>query len=208
MPYSTPFIIFVGGPSGAGKTTLARMLSEHYRVPCVSEDSYFRGAKNPNENIDQPSAVDHTLLSEHLKKLKSNDSIEQPTYDHSTLSRKSETLTVKPDQIIIIEGMFLFSNPEIRKLCDFGVYVHAPQAICLGRRMVRDEKERAVSPKQTIKYYKENVSPGFFQYVEPGKKSADYIFDNSKEPNLQKNFESLTSAIDAEFYRISPRAKL
>jgi uridine kinase len=126
-------------------------------------------------NFDHPESIDFELLIEHLQQLREGKSVEQPTYSYITCTRGEETVKVEPAQIIIIEGILIFTNSELRKLLDILVYVDADPDDRLVRVISRDIIERGKSVENVLERYEKTVKPMHLQFIEPTKRYADLI---------------------------------
>jgi len=177
-------IIGICGGTGSGKTTVARRIYEVIggdQAVYLQHDAYYRdfGGLPPEErariNFDHPDALDNDLFINHLRLLIKGESIYQPVYDFTTHSRRPETIKVDPKPIIIIEGILIFANAELRSLMDLKIYVDTADDIRLIRRIERDVTERGRTVASVIKQYLETVRPMHLQFVEPSKRYADVI---------------------------------
>ena len=128
-----------------------------------------------NTNYDHPFAFDNELLIEHLKDLLDNKAIEKPIYDFEKHTRKEETITVYPKDIIILEGILILNDEDIRNLCDIKIFVDTDSDVRVIRRIERDIKERGRTLDSVIEQYMATVRPAHLQFVEPSKKYADII---------------------------------
>lgn len=179
----SPFVIGVAGGSGSGKTTLATKLKRAIADSALilSHDFYYRANtdipfdERVKANYDHPNAFDTELLIADIKRLKENRPIDHPVYSFATHSRTPETIHVEPAPVIILEGILIFENRELRDLMDIKVFVDADADIRLIRRLLRDVKERGRSLDSVICQYTETVKPMHEQFVEPSKKYADLI---------------------------------
>ncbi|WP_071027837.1 uridine kinase [Peptoniphilus raoultii] len=177
-------IIGIAGGSGSGKTTVTNRLVEKIReekVTVIEEDSYYKDQSNLSyeervkTNYDHPFAFDSDLLIDHLKKLKEGKSIEKPLYDFEIHNRKKEKEKVSPKEIIILEGILILQDEDIRNLLDIKVFVDTDSDVRIIRRILRDIKERGRSLDSVILQYMNSVRPAHLQFVEPSKKYADII---------------------------------
>lgn len=177
-------IIGIAGGSGSGKTTVVKAITEQLRekVVVIPQDSYYKDSSHlPLEerqqvNFDHPDSIDFKLLREQVDDLKHGRQIEQPVYSYLTCSRsKTETVTVKPAEVIIIEGILIFTCPELRKLMDIKIFVDADDDDRLMRVMARDIIERGKTVETVIERYSKTVKPMFLQFIEPSKRYADII---------------------------------
>ncbi|WP_455257757.1 uridine kinase [Peptoniphilus asaccharolyticus] len=179
-----PIIIGIAGGSGSGKSTVTNELVsmlDTERVTVIEEDSYYKDQSNVafeqrvKTNYDHPFAFDHDLLIEHLKKLKNKQSIEKPIYDYEVHNRKKITETVESREVIILEGILILSEEEIRDLLDIKVFVDTDSDVRIIRRILRDMKERGRSLDSVILQYMSTVRSAHLQFVEPSKRYADVI---------------------------------
>ncbi|WP_195986176.1 uridine kinase [Clostridium sp. D33t1_170424_F3] len=188
----SPFVIGVAGGSGSGKTTLATKLKHAIadKALILSHDFYYHANTNipfderVKANYDHPNAFDTDLLIADIKKLKENRPIDHPVYSFATHSRTPETVHVEPAPVIILEGILIFENRELRDLMDIKVFVDADADIRLIRRLLRDVKERGRSLDSVICQYVETVKPMHEQFVEPSKKYADLIIPQGGENSV------------------------
>ncbi|MBO7323627.1 MAG: uridine kinase [Bacteroidales bacterium] len=177
-------IIGIAGGTGSGKSTVVRKISEKFKgseIVVIPQDSYYKDNSHlPLEerlklNFDHPESIDFELLIEHLQQLREGKSVEQPTYSYITCTRGEETVKVEPAQIIIIEGILIFTNSELRKLLDILVYVDADPDDRLVRVISRDIIERGKSVENVLERYEKTVKPMHLQFIEPTKRYADLI---------------------------------
>ncbi len=179
-----PIIIGIAGGSGSGKSTVTNELVEMIdddKVAVIEQDSYYKSQSTlPYEqrvktNYDHPFAFDNDLLIEHLEKLKNGEGIDKPIYDFEIHNRKDETKFVEPREIIILEGILILSEKQIRDLLDIKVFVDTDSDVRIIRRILRDIKERGRSLESVILQYMSTVRPANMQFVEPSKRYADII---------------------------------
>lgn len=177
-------IIGIAGASGSGKSLLSKTIVNELgsdQVTVISEDSYYKdwGDMPHNQkaamNFDHPDAFDHSLFAEHLIALKEGKTVEVPTYDFSIHSRTSETRKVGNHRLIVLEGILLFVDEQLRDQMDICIYVDTPMDICLIRRMQRDIAERGRTVECVLNQYQETVRPMYLQFIEPSKRYADII---------------------------------
>ncbi|MBO5195014.1 MAG: uridine kinase [Bacteroidales bacterium] len=177
-------IIGIAGGSGSGKTTVVKALTEKLKekVVVIPQDSYYKDSSHlPLEerqqvNFDHPDSIDFDLLVEQLQQLKSGRTIEQPVYSYLTCSRsKTETVTVNPAEVIIIEGILIFTCAKLRKTMDIKLFVDADDDDRLMRVMARDIIERGKTVETVIERYTKTVKPMYLQFIEPSKRYADII---------------------------------
>lgn len=177
-------LIGIAGGTGSGKSTVAREILKSINaknVAIIEQDSYYKDQSHlsfedrVNINYDHPFAFDNELLIKHLKELLNDKPIEKPIYDFEQHTRKEETITVYPREIIILEGILILNDEEIRNLCDIKVFVDTDSDVRVIRRIQRDIKERGRSLDSVIKQYMSTVRPAHLQFIEPTKKYADII---------------------------------
>lgn len=177
-------IIGIAGASASGKSLLANTIVNELgsdRVVVISEDSYYKDhSQIPFEertriNYDHPNSLDHELLHQHLLQLQKGESVQVPIYDHSKHLRQKETRTIGQHTIIVLEGILLFVEKQLRELMDIRVFMDTALDICLIRRMKRDMNERHRSLDSVILQYEETVRPMYLQFIEPSKRYADLI---------------------------------
>jgi len=175
-------IIGITGGSGSGKSTIVRKISEVCSdFVFIPQDNYYKSAAYiSNENItafnfDHPDAFDMDLLYRHLSDLKAYLPIKMPLYDFVNHRRRDETVHVDPRPLVIIEGLMVLHDPEIRALLDLKLYVDTPDDIRFIRRLKRDISERGRTLESVCAQYLEVVRPGHFNFIEPTKVYADLI---------------------------------
>jgi uridine kinase len=181
-------VIAIAGASASGKslfteTIYRELLSElgSDGISIIKEDAYYRDQSHLsmderiNTNYDHPKAFEHELLSTHLTALIAQEFINCPKYCYKTHTRTTETIKVKPTKIILVEGILLLSNPQLRHCFDIKVYMDTPLDICLIRRIERDTKERERSLGSITSQYVTTVRPMYYQFIEPSKAWADIV---------------------------------
>jgi uridine kinase len=181
-------VIAIVGASASGKSlfveTIYRELLPELSsdgISIIKEDAYYRDQshlsmdKRVNTNYDHPKAFEHELLSAHLAALITQKNIDCPIYCYKTHTRTKEATKVKPTKIILVEGILLLSNPQLRDCFDIKVYMDTPLDICLIRRIERDTKERERSLESITNQYLTTVRPMYYQYIEPSKEWADIV---------------------------------
>ena len=182
-------IIGIAGGTGSGKTTVVDQIVEELpsdEVCVISQDSYYKDTSHltfkerEDINFDHPKAIDFNLLIEHLKELKKGNTIEQPVYSFVEHNRTGETITTPPKKVIIVEGILIFTNPDIRKLFDIHIYVHADSDERLIRRLKRDMAERGRDLDEVLNRYQTTLKPMHQQFIEPTKEYADIIIPTNR----------------------------
>ena len=178
-------IIGIAGGTGSGKTTVVQKITgllKKEEVVVIPQDSYYKDnshlsmEERQEQNFDHPDSVDFDLLIRHLTELKQGRSIEQPVYSYITCSRSgTETVHVDPAHIIIVEGILIFTCPELRKMLDIRIFVDADADDRLSRVISRDIAERGKSVEKVLSRYEKTVKPMHLQFIEPSKRYADII---------------------------------
>jgi len=177
-------IIGIAGGTGSGKTTVVRKILQRLpqgEVVILPQDSYYRDSGHLQLearleiNFDHPDSIEFELLVKHLKELKKGKTIEQPIYSYLTCTRSSETIPIKPCNVIIVEGILVLTNPELRKMMDLKVFVDADADDRLIRVINRDIIERGRSVNKVMERYECTVKPMHLQFIEPSKRFADLI---------------------------------
>ena len=178
-------IIGIAGGTGSGKTTVVKEITKlltNSQVVVIPQDSYYEDNSHlPIEerlelNFDHPDSIDFKLLVRHLRELRSGKAIEQPVYSYLTCSRSAtETVRVEPAQVIIVEGILIFTCPELRNCLDIKVFVDADADDRLGRVIKRDNLERGRTIDKVLERYEKTVKPMHLQFIEPSKRYADII---------------------------------
>ena len=172
-------VIGITGGSGSGKSTIVRKISEVFVF--IPQDNYYRSAVFVNNsnitayNFDHPDAFDMELLHRHLSALKNGEAIDMPQYDFVHHCRMKETIHMESAPLVIVEGLMVLFDPEIRKLLDLKIYVDTPDDIRFIRRLLRDINERGRTLDSVVKQYLEVVRPGHASFIEPTKEYADLI---------------------------------
>jgi len=186
----TPVIIGIAGGTGSGKTTVAQAIYDRVgrdRIEWISHDSYYRNFDGlpPEErakiNFDHPDSLETELLTRHLDVLMKGSSVEVPVYDFATHSRKTDTQRAEPRKVIIVEGILVLAEPELRKRIDIKLFVDTPADIRFVRRLVRDIESRGRSLTSVVDQYMTTVRPMHEEFVEPSKRYADLIIPEGGE---------------------------
>ena len=194
-------IIGIAGGTGSGKTTVVRRISKALPPHCAAViplDSYYNDTSDltPEErkaiNFDHPDAFDWKLLTEHIKKLKNGEAIEQPTYSYIESNRQKETVHVEPKPVIIIEGIMTLHYKKLRDMMDLKIFVDTDSDVRLIRNIRRDVVERGRTVDMVLDRYEKVLKPMHEQFIEPTKKFADLIIpwggDNRTGINILRNY--------------------
>ena len=178
-------VIGIAGGSGSGKTTVVKAITEKLHgksVVVIPQDAYYKDCSDlsdeekRNHNFDHPDAIDWELLCKQLAELKKGKAIEQPVYSYISCSRsKTETVRVEPADVIIIEGILIFTCKRLREQMDIKIFVDADDDDRLMRVMARDISERGKDVHWVIERYSRTVKPMYLQFIEPSKRYADII---------------------------------
>jgi uridine kinase len=179
-----PLVIGIAGGSGSGKTTVAQTILQRVgpdRISFLQHDAYYKDlsglppAQRIEVNFDHPDSLDNDLLIGHILQLKKGEPAEVPVYDFSNHSRTNRTFTVKPRSVILVEGILIFAETELRKLFDVKIFVDTDSDLRFIRRLQRDIAERGRTTEMVIKQYMTTVRPMHLDFVEPSKRYADVI---------------------------------
>ncbi len=182
-------IIGIAGGTGCGKTTVVnKILNElpEGEVGVISQDSYYKDTTHLSYderikiNFDHPRSIDFDLLENHLKELKKGNSIHQPVYSFVKHNRTGDTIITIPRKVMIVEGILILTNPELREMFDIKIFVHADTDERLIRRLKRDISERGRDLDEVLMRYQTTLKPMHEQFIEPMKEYADIIIPNNK----------------------------
>ncbi len=177
-------VIGIAGGTGSGKTTVVNKILERLdekQVTVIPQDSYYKDnshlplEKRQELNFDHPQSIDWELMVEHLLMLKSGAAIERPMYSYITCTRLPESIHTEPTQIIIVEGILIFTDPPLRNCLDMKIFVDADADDRLSRVISRDIVERGRSVNKVLERYEKTVKPMHLQFIEPTKRYADII---------------------------------
>ena len=199
-------VIGIAGGSGSGKTTVVSAIRSRLKenVVVIPQDSYYKDISDRSDsekrtyNFDHPDAIDWKLLCQQLKELTEGKTIEQPVYSYISCSRsKTETVTVHPADVIIIEGILIFTCKELCKQMDIKIFVDADDDDRLMRVMERDIIERGKDVHWIIERYTNTVKPMYLQFIEPSKRYADIIIPEGGQNIVA--IDIITASIEKEF---------
>ncbi len=181
-------IIGIAGASASGKSLIAKTIYEELcrdlgtdQIGVIAEDAYYKDQTHLSmegrvqTNYDHPKALDHELLAQHLSALKQGQAVDIPKYDYSVHNRMDECVPMTPKKVIILEGILLLTDPQLRDLMDASVFMDTPLDICFMRRLSRDVAERGRTMESVMQQYTDTVRPMFLQFIEPSKQYADII---------------------------------
>ncbi|MDP8210488.1 MAG: uridine kinase [Candidatus Stygibacter australis] len=178
-----PFLIGIAGGTASGKTTIANSIAKEIKgnIIIIKQDNYYYSfpektlEERAQLNFDHPHAFDTGLLISHLKQLKEYQVVQIPVFDYITHLRSETTIDIQPAKVIILEGILIFENKELRDLLDIRIFVDTDADIRILRRMERDIKERDRSFSSILEQYRNTVRPMHLEFVEPSKRFADII---------------------------------
>ena len=176
-------VIGIAGGTGSGKTTLMSNLIKEFSedVTILSHDNYYKRHDDLTYeqrcllNYDEPAALETDLMAAHLEQLRQGKAIDCPVYDFTQHNRSDETIHLVPKKVIIVEGILIFENKELRDLMDIRIFVDTDSDVRLCRRIVRDVRERGRTLESVVTQYLDTVKPMHEMYVEPSKKYANII---------------------------------
>jgi len=199
-------VIGIAGGSGSGKTTVVKAITnriKHEKVVVIPQDSYYKDSSDLTDeekrahNFDHPDSIDWELLCEQLADLKAGKTIHQPVYSYISCTRsKTETVTVEPADVIIIEGILIFNCQELRDQMDIKIFVDADDDDRLMRVMARDISERGKDVHWVIERYTRTVKPMYLQFIEPSKRYADIIIPQGGHNKVA--IDIISTAIEKE----------
>ncbi|MBR6246398.1 MAG: uridine kinase [Bacteroidales bacterium] len=207
-------VIGIAGGSGSGKTTVVKTITRQLsgRVVVIPQDSYYKDSSHlPMEerqkiNFDHPDAIDWKLLCQQIRELKQGRTVEQPVYSYITCSRsKTETVTVEPAEVIIVEGILIFTCKELRDQMNIKIFVDADSDDRLMRIIVRDMEERGRTIEMAIDHYQETVKPMHLQFIEPSKRYADIIIPEGGHNKVA--IDVITTTVEEALSRLQKKKK-
>lgn len=192
--------ILIGGPSGSGKSSISHKLQQQLQsqlgpdcINIIQEDNYYRDQSHLDfdtrclQNYDHPDAFEYELLLQHLQQLQQGKSIDMPVYEFSQHTRSKTSTTINPSPILIVEGILLLSQDELRQFSDLSIYIDTPMDICLIRRLERDIQQRGRDMASVLSQYQQTVRPMAEAFVLPSRIHANMILSGvgDCEPGLE-----------------------
>lgn len=176
-------VIGIAGGSGSGKTTLMKNLIQKFgeNITVISHDNYYKRHDDMTYeercliNYDEPAAFETELMVAQLEQLRSGQAINCPVYDFTVHNRSDQIMTIRPEKVIIVEGILIFTDKQLRQLMDIKIFVDTDADIRICRRIKRDVNKRGRSLESVIRQYQDTVKPMHEKYVEPSKKYADIV---------------------------------
>lgn len=205
MDTEFPFIIGVAGGSGSGKTTVSHRIREMVgleHIAYLQHDSYYHDHSHLSVeeralvNYDHPDSLNTALLVAHLRMLRAGLAIDVPTYDFATHSRRAETLHMEPSRIVLVEGILIFAEKDLRDLMDLRIFVETDADIRFIRRLQRDMGERGRTLDSIVKQYMTTVRPMHMDFVEPSRRYAHVIVpDGGKNRMAMQMISSMLHAV-------------
>ena len=192
-------VVGIAGGTGSGKTTLMNNIIHHFEgdVTVLSHDNYYKRhdeltyEQRCGLNYDEPAALETDLMARHLDRLRQGEAIDCPVYDFSRHNRSDETVRIVPRKVIIVEGILIFENKQLRDLMDIRIFVDTDADVRLCRRIKRDVNKRGRTLESVLQQYQETVKPMHEMYVEPSKKFANIVV-----PEGGKNLVALEMITD------------
>ncbi len=203
-------IIGIAGGTGSGKTTVVNKLAKSLpkeNLTILPQDAYYRDnselsfEERQKINYDHPNSIDFELMLQHINALKKGENIEQPIYSYITHSRSDDFKVVHPKEILIVEGILVFTNEALRKLCDIKIFVHTDADERLIRRIKRDINERGRDIEEVLNRYEKTLKPMHNRFIEPTMKYADMIVPVGGENKVA--IDILTSMIKEKIGALS-----
>jgi len=179
-----PLVIGIAGGSGSGKTTVSKAILNQVgpdRIAYIPHDAYYKDlsglppATKSGVNFDHPHSLETELMIQHLRELIAGHPIDLPVYDFSTHSRTEKVIKIYPKPVVIVEGILIFSEPDLRPYFDIKLFVDTDADLRFIRRLKRDIEERSRTPESVIDQYMSTVRPMHLEFVEPSKRYADII---------------------------------
>ncbi len=204
-------LVGVAGGTAAGKTALVQALARRVgraRVAVIRHDWYYRDRAQVPEaeralwNYDHPDALETSLLVAHLEELRCGRPVDAPSYDFATHSRAPQTQRLEPRELIVLDGILVLHDPELRSALDLRVWVEADDEVRFLRRMDRDTRERGRTVESVLRQYRDTVRPMHAEFVEPSRRYADLVLDGQGE--FESALAALRDAIAARWPGLEP----
>jgi len=179
-------LVGIAGPSCAGKGALTRWLGDHLPAAILPAAAYYKALDHPTPaeraqiNYDEPDAIEDSLLEKHLRLLMDGHPVDRPIYDFAAHTRSARALRLHPDHYLLIEGLFTLYWPNIRTLFSASIFITAPDIVCLGRRISRDQRERGRTETSVRRQYNGTVQPMRELYIDPTAKYAGLLLDGTR----------------------------
>jgi len=199
-------IIAITGASGSGKSHFSSELLDAVRahspsvaVATLNEDAYYRDqaememAEREMVNYDHPDSLEHDLLLDHLLNLRRGHSVDVPVYDYERHTRSTESVSMDPVEILIIEGILLFTHSQLRQEFDLRIFVDTPLEVCLQRRVDRDCRERGRTEESVQAQFEATVKPMYYEFIHPARDHAHLELDGTK--NSRKSAELMLTEL-------------
>ena len=194
-----PLVLGVTGGSGSGKSRLASYIKEGLggRASILCQDWYYRdnkgvgGEAREQLNFDHPKALETAYCVRQLDRLLAGEPIRAPVYDYATHTRQAETRDVLPEPVIIVEGLFVLHEPELRKRLDLSVFIDVPDDMRLLRRVRRDSVERRVDLEETLRLYENYVRPMHAKFIAPSARHARWVWPQLDEERFKARLLAL-----------------
>ncbi|MFN2144077.1 MAG: uridine kinase [Anaerolineales bacterium] len=184
VKFNDTLVIGIAGGTGSGKTTVANAIVDSVGKEYISylpHDAYYKDlanltpARKASINFDHPDSLESDLMVKHIRMLKAGKDVNLPIYDFTTHSRTDETIHIKANPVILVEGILIFSERNLREMCEVKIFVDTDADIRLTRRIRRDITERGRTIESVLAQYEETVRPMHLEFVEPSKRYADII---------------------------------
>ena len=201
----SPLILGVAGGSGSGKTTVVENIVAGIgkeKILLIEHDSYYRDLSHlpledrKQQNFDHPSSLETELMIRHLSALRGGYKVDIPVYDFVAHTRTEKTIPASPKNIILIDGILIFSEPKLRNLMDIKLFVDTDDDVRLLRRLRRDILERGRNFNGVLNQYENFVRPMHLEFVEPSKRYADIIIPRGGENRVA--LEMVTALINGK----------
>jgi len=208
MTHHPRILLGLAGGSGSGKTTITNAIISRVgaeRITIIPHDAYYRDLSHLSlagrraQNFDHPDSLETDLLIQHLRQLKRGEPIPLPVYDFTAYARSEQTIRVAPHPVVLVEGILIYAEPELRKLFDMKLYVDTDADLRFIRRLQRDIAERGRTPDSVIGQYLATVRPMHLEFVEPSKRYADIIIPEGGQNTVA--IEMVVARVEALLHR-------